>query len=154
MPDDADEEFMRKALRQAHIAEENGEIPVGAVLVRDGDVVGQGASCQIQTNDPTAHAEIIALRDAGRRIGNYRLVDSTLYVTLEPCMMCVGAMVHARITRLVYGCRAPKSGVVHSHGNLLYWPSHNHRIEVSDGILAEDCSAALSDFFERKRGGG
>ncbi|MCY4095923.1 MAG: tRNA adenosine(34) deaminase TadA [Gammaproteobacteria bacterium] len=154
MPDDADEEFMREAIRQAHVAEQHGEIPVGAVLVRDGDVVGRGATCQIEMNDPSAHAEVAALRDAARRVGNYRLVDSTLYVTLEPCMMCVGAMVHARIARLVYGCLAPKTGVIHSHANLIDWSSHNHHIEVCGGILTEDCSTLLSGFFERKRGGG
>ena len=154
MSDDADEEFMREALRHAYIADQNGEIPVGAVLVRDGSVVGRGASCQIQTHNPSAHAEVIALRDAGHAMGNYRLVDSTLYVTLEPCMMCVGAMVHARISRLVYGCLSPKTGAVHSHGNLFDWSSHNHRIEVSGGVLASDCSIVLTEFFDRKRGGG
>ena len=154
MSDDTDEEYMREALRQALIADQNDEIPVGAVLVRDGDIVGRGASCQITSNDPSAHAEVNALRDAGRRTGNYRLVDATLYVTLEPCMMCVGSMVHARIARLVYGCLAPKTGVVHSHGGLIDWSSHNHRIEVSGGVLAKDCSALLTSFFDRKRGGG
>lgn len=154
MPDDADEAFMREAIRQAQIAEQNGEIPVGAVLVRDGTVIGRGATCQIQSNDPSAHAEVLALKDAGRATGNYRLVDSVLYVTLEPCMMCVGSMVHARVARLVYGCLAPKTGVVQSHGNLLEWASHNHRINVTGGVLAEDCSALLTAFFEHKRGGG
>lgn len=153
MSDDADEVFMHEALDLARRAEEKGEIPVGAVLVRDGSVIGWGATCQIERNDPSAHAEIMALRDAGHKLGNYRLVDSTLYVTLEPCMMCVGAMVHARIARLVYGCVAPKTGVVRSHGGLLDWPSHNHRVEVTAGVLAEDCSDLLSAFFDRKRGG-
>ena len=143
---------MQEALGQARIASEHGEIPVGAVLVRDGQILGRGASCQILTCDPTAHAEIIALRDGGRRIKNYRLVDTTLYVTLEPCMMCVGAMVHARIARLVYGCDAPKTGVVRSHGELLEWPSHNHRVAVTGGVLAEPCSALLTSFFARQRG--
>ena len=154
MSDDADEAFMREALDLARDAEKNDEIPVGAVLVRDACVIGRGASCQIETRDPSAHAEVIALRDAGLRTGNYRLVDSTLYVTLEPCMMCVGSMVHARVSRLVYGCVAPKSGVVSSHGELLDWPSHNHRVEVTAGVLAEECSALLTAFFDRKRGGG
>ena len=153
MSNDVDEIFMREALDLARRAEENDEIPVGAVLVRDDRVIGRGASCQIETHDPSAHAEVMALRDAGLRIGNYRLVDSTLYVTLEPCMMCVGSMVHARIARLVYGCVAPKTGVVHSHGNLLDWTSHNHRVEVTAGVLAEECSALLTAFFDRKRGG-
>ena len=143
---------MREALDLARVAEDSGEVPVGAVLVRGDRVIGRGASCQIQSNDPSAHAEIIALRDAGQRTGNYRLVDSTLYVTLEPCMMCVGAMVHARIFRLVYGCVAPKTGVVHSHGNLLEWPSHNHRITVTSGVLAEECGALLTAFFNHRRG--
>lgn len=149
----ADEGFMREALELAREAEERGEVPVGAVLVRHGCVIGRGTTCQIESNDPSAHAEVSALRDAGHRTGNYRLVDSTLYVTLEPCMMCVGAMVHARIARLVYGCVAPKTGVVESNGNLLDWPSHNHRIEVANGVLADECSELLSAFFERKRGG-
>ena len=153
MTDDADEVFMREALEQARLAEENGEVPVGAVLVRGDVVIGRGASSQIQKNDPSAHAEIMALRDAGLELGNYRLVDSTLYVTLEPCMMCVGSMVHARIARLVYGCLAPKTGVVHSHGDLLDWTSHNHRVEVTAGVLEEECSKLLSAFFDRKRGG-
>lgn len=153
MSDAANEDFMREALGLAHEAEGNGEIPVGAVLVRDGCIIGRGASCQIQQNDPSAHAEVCALRDAGRRTENYRLVDSTLYVTLEPCMMCVGAMVHARISRLVYGCIAPKTGVVQSHGNLLDWTSHNHRIEVAGGVLAEECSALLTAFFNGIREG-
>lgn len=151
---DADEAFMREALNLARGAEENDEIPVGAVLVRDACVIGRGASCQIETHDPSAHAEVIALRDAGLRTGNYRLVDSTLYVTLEPCMMCVGSIVHARVSRLVYGCVAPKSGVVSSHGDLLDWSSHNHRVEVTAGVLAEECGALLTAFFDRKRGGG
>lgn len=152
MSDDADEQFMREALDLARCAEELGEIPVGAVLVRDSSVIGRGATCQIQRNDPTAHAEVVALRDAGLRTGNYRLIDTTLYVTLEPCMLCVGSMVHARISRLVYGCVAPKTGVIHSNGDLLNWPSHNHRVEVTSGVLAEECSALLSAFFYRKRG--
>ena len=152
--DAADEGFMRVALDLAREAEDRGEVPVGAVLVRHGCVIGRGTSCQIQSNDPSAHAEITALRDAGRSTGNYRLVDSVLYVTLEPCMMCVGTMVHARISRLVYGCVAPKTGVVESNGDLLDWPSHNHRIEVTSGVLADECSELISAFFNRKRGGG
>lgn len=152
MSDDADEVFMREALDLARRAGEHDEIPVGAILVRDERVIGRGASCQIETHDPSAHAEVMALRDAGLRTGNYRLVDSTLYVTLEPCMMCVGSMVHARIQRLVYGCIAPKTGVVRSHGDLLEWTSHNHRVEVTAGVLASECSALLTAFFDRKRG--
>ncbi len=153
MSDAFDEGFMQEALDLAREAEASGEVPVGAVLVRDGCVIGRGASCQIESSDPSAHAEVIALRNAGRCIGNYRLVNTTLYVTLEPCMMCVGAMVHARISRLVYGCVAPKTGVVQSHGNLLVWTSHNHRIEVTSGVLTKECSALLTAFFNRKREG-
>ena len=153
MSDDVDEEFMREALNQARIAEHHGEVPVGAVLVKDGVVIGCGASSQIESNDPSAHAEVTALRDAGQCTGNYRLIDSTLYVTLEPCMMCVGLMVHARIARLVYGCAALKTGVVHTHGELLKWSSHNHRVEVTRGVLADECSAILTAFFERQRRG-
>ena len=153
MSDATDEGFMREALDLAREAEDRGEVPVGALLVRAGYVIGRGISCQIQSNDPTAHAEVSALRDAGRYVGNYRLTESTLYVTLEPCMMCVGSMVHARIARLVYGCVAPKTGVVNSHGNLLDWSSHNHRIKVTSGVLAEECSELLGSFFNHKREG-
>ncbi len=143
---------MREALVQAQMANEHGEVPVGAVLVRKGEIIGRGRSCQIETYDPSAHAEVVALRNAGRCVGNYRLVDSTLYVTLEPCMMCTGLLVHARIKRLVYGCQAPKTGVVHTHGNLLEWPLHNHVVQVHGGVLAMECSALLSEFFELRRG--
>lgn len=153
MSDATDEGFMREAIALAREAAGNGEVPVGAILVRDGCVIGRGMSCQIQSNDPSAHAEVSALRDAGRRLGNYRIVDSTLYVTLEPCMMCVGSMVNARISELVYGCTAPKTGVVDSHGNLLDWTSHNHRIKIKSGVLAAECSALLTAFFDQRREG-
>ena len=151
VPDANDEEFMRQALSQARHAGQCGEVPVGAVLVRHEVVVGKGATRQIQDHDPSAHAEVIALRDAGANLGNHRLVDTTLYVTLEPCMMCCGLIVQARIKRLVFGCRAPKTGVVRSHGSLLEWPSHNHSVSVTDGVLAAECAKLLSCFFDERR---
>ena len=147
-----DETFMRQALAQARLAESCGEVPVGAVLVRDDVVIGRGSTQQIQTNDSTAHAEVVALRDAGTRLKNHRLVDTTMYVTLEPCMMCAGAMVHARIERLVFGCLAPKTGVAQSHGELFSWSSHNHTVQVEGGVLATECADMLSVFFTRQRG--
>lgn len=146
-----DEQFMRQAISLASQAACNGEVPVGAVVVKDGVVLGRGATCQIKNHDPSAHAEVEAIRQAGNVLKNHRLVQTTMYVTLEPCMMCAGLIVQARIKRLVYGCRAPKTGVVHSHGTLLEWPSHNHSVEVTEGILADESAALLSSFFQRRR---
>lgn len=143
---------MREALAQARHAQDRGEVPVGAIVVLDDQIIGRGATSQIATNDPSAHAEIVALRNAGRRTGNYRLVGATLYVTLEPCMMCVGAMVHARIARVVYGCAAPKTGVAATRGSLFSWPTHNHDVQVEGGTLAAECGQLLSDFFASRRG--
>ena len=143
--------FMSHAIAEARKACTSGEVPVGAVVVLDGEIVGRGCTRQIAMHDPTAHAELIALRDAANRVNNYRIVGSTMYVTLEPCMMCAGALIHARIERLVYGCRAPKTGVVESHGNLLKWPSHNHIVKVTSGVCADECAQLLSDFFIRRR---
>ncbi len=142
---------MERALALAARGAEAGEVPVGCVIVRDGIAVGEGWNRPIGSHDPTAHAEVVALRAAARHLGNYRLVDTTLYVTLEPCVMCVGAMVHARVERLVFGARDPKTGAIESAFRLLDGELHNHRIAVSGGVLAEACGALLRDFFRARR---
>ena len=149
-----DERWMRHALALADRAErEDDEVPVGAVLVSaDGDVLGEGWNRNIVEHDPTAHAEIVALRDAGRRIGNHRLLGSTLYVTLEPCAMCAMAMVHARIARLVFGAADPKTGAAGSVFDLLADPRHNHRVAVQGGVLADEAGQRLTAYFRGKRG--
>ncbi len=149
-----DEGWMRHALELAARAErEDDEVPVGAVLVSgDGEVLGEGWNRNIVEHDPTAHAEIVALRAAGRRIGNHRLLGSTLYVTLEPCAMCAMAMVHARIARLVYGASDPKTGAAGSVFDLLADPRHNHRVAVEGGLLADEAGPRLTAWFRRKRG--
>ena len=146
-----DTEFMEIALALAREAESAGEVPVGAVLVRDGGIVGRGRNCPVSACDPTAHAEIGALREAATRVGNYRLPGSTLYVTIEPCAMCLGAMVHARVARLVFGAREPRAGAVTSREQLAGKTWLNHRIEVTEGVLAEDCAALIAGFFARRR---
>ena len=149
---DADAHWMRHALELARCAAEEGEVPVGAVLVREGEILGEGWNRPIIRHDPSAHAEIQALRDAGRRVGNYRLPGSILYVTLEPCVMCAGAIVHARVAQVVYGAPDPKAGACGSVFNLL--PSDgrfNHRTEVRGGLLAEDCGEVLRAFFRARR---
>lgn len=145
---------MHHALTLAERAErENDEIPVGAVVVSaDGEVLGEGWNRNISESDPTAHAEIVAMRRAGQRIGNHRLVGTTLYVTLEPCAMCAMALVHARIARLVFGAADPKTGAAGSVFDLLADPRHNHRIEVRGGVLAGEAGNRLSAYFRRKRG--
>jgi tRNA(adenine34) deaminase len=142
---------MDLALSLAKQAASIGEVPVGAVLVKDGEVLGQGYNRPISTDDPTAHAEIVALRDAGQRLGNYRLPGTTLYVTLEPCTMCAGALIHARIERLVFGAFEPKAGVICSQNRLLEADYLNHNIEVTPGILSDQCSSIVSDFFSQRR---
>ena len=142
---------MRQALALARQAAAAGEVPVGAVVVRQGAVIGAGCNRPIAAIDPTAHAEIEALRSAARTAGNYRLPDATLYVTVEPCLMCAGAMVHARIRRLVYGAEQPKSGAVASTGRVLDALGLNHRVAVAGGVLAADCAALLVDFFAARR---
>ena len=148
---DQDEKFMREALALARQAQAAGEVPVGAVLVRDGEVVGRGWNHPISAYDPTAHAEILAIREAASALGNYRLVDTCLYVTLEPCPMCAGALVHARIGRLVYGTADPRAGAAGSVFNLLQEPRLNHRVDIASGVLAEECSGLLKDFFAARR---
>jgi len=147
----ADEQFMHRALELARRAEAEGEVPVGAIIVRDGEVLGEGWNQPISAHDPSAHAEMVALRNAARRAQNYRLTGATLYVTLEPCAMCAGAIVHARIARVVFGARDPKAGAGGSVFNLLTNERLNHRAEVQGGLLSEDCGALLRRFFETRR---
>ena len=149
LPNDAD--FMRLALVEARAASAAGEVPVGAALIIDGRAVARAANRTIADQDPTAHAEIVALRAAARAIGNYRLLGAALYVTIEPCAMCAGAMVQARIARLVYGADDPKGGAVRSCFQILDHPALNHRIEVASGILAAECAAEMQSFFAARR---
>ena len=146
-----DEYFMREALSMARSAECPGEVPVGAIVVRDGQIVGRGFNSPIGESDPTAHAEIAALRDAARNLENYRLPGCELFVTLEPCAMCAGAILHARIARVVYGARDPKTGVHGSVVDLFAVDRLNHHTEVVGGVLAEECGSLLSDFFAARR---
>ena len=143
--------FMREALRLAEQAAQAGEVPVGAVVVKDGQIVGRGSNAPISKHDPTAHAEIAALRDAAQYLGNYRLVGCELFVTLEPCVMCVGAMFHARIGRVVYGARDPKTGAAGSVLDLFDEARLNHHAEIQGGLLAEECGKVLSEFFALRR---
>jgi tRNA(adenine34) deaminase len=147
----SDELWMEEALREAQRALPLGEVPVGAVVVHDGRIVGRGCNRPLSTNDPTAHAEILALREAGQAIGNYRLLDCDLYVTVEPCAMCAGAITHARLRRLIYGAEDPKAGAVHSMLQLLNHPKLNHQVEVSSGVLAARCMDLLQTFFRERR---
>ena len=146
-----DENYMRRAIELAGQGEQLGEIPVGAVIVCGDEIIGEGFNQPISSHDPTAHAEVVALRAAANRIKNYRLVDSTLYVTLEPCTMCVGALIHARIARLVFGTTEPKAGAVVSQSQLLDASYFNRRMSMQAGVLAEACQQQLSDFFRRRR---
>ena len=142
---------MEEAVRSAQRALEVGDVPVGAVVIRDGQVIGRGWNRSIADSDPTAHAEIIALREAGATVGNHRLEDCELFVTIEPCAMCAGALVHARIKRLVYGTDEPKAGAVTSALQVLNHPQLNHKIEVSSGVLAGRCAEVLQSFFKSRR---
>ena len=142
---------MGAALELAREARERGEVPVGAVLVMDGEVVGRGFNQPVGRNDPTAHAEIVALRQAGREAGNYRLPGSTMYVTIEPCQMCVGAMVHARVARVVYGTPEPKAGAIESAMRAHEHPSLNHRLEVTGRVLEDECRDVIQMFFKERR---
>ena len=147
----ADDAFMAEALALARAARARGEVPVGAVVVRGGAIVGRGGNAPIAASDPTAHAEIAALREAGRALGNYRLPGCTLYVTIEPCAMCAGAILHARIGRLVYGARDPKTGACGSVVDLFAEPRLNHHATAEGGVLADECGKLLSDFFAARR---
>lgn len=146
-----DELYMEEALREAARAESAGEVPVGAVVVCNGRIVGRGWNRNITDNDPTAHAEVLALRQAAGEIGNYRLLDCEMFVTIEPCAMCAGAMVHARLKRLVYGAEDPKAGAVHSVMSVLNHPQLNHRMEVTRGVLTARCQELLQSFFRNRR---
>lgn len=146
-----DENFMARAIELAHLAASRGEVPVGAVVVFDGKIVGEGFNQPISLNDATAHAEVVALRDAGRRLGNYRLPGCELFVTLEPCMMCTGAMFHARISRVVFGAPDPKTGVAGSVLDLYKVPNLNHHARIEGGVLADACAEQLRSFFAHRR---
>lgn len=152
MPPPKDTDFMARALECAAAAERAGEVPVGAVLVQGDRIIAEGWNQPIATCDPTAHAEIVALRAAGRALGSYRLNDTVLYVTLEPCAMCAMAMVHARIARVVYAATDPKTGAAGSVFDLLADPRHNHRVAVTGGVLAAEAGTRLTNYFRRKRG--
>ena len=151
MPPPTDADFMQQALVLAREAAARGEVPVGAVIVRGETVLGLGANCPIHTHDPTAHAEIVALRAAAERVGDYRLTDPTLYVTLEPCIMCASALVHARVRRVVFGAWDPKAGGAGSITDIFAIPELNHRVDVFGGVLAEECGSLLSEFFRARR---
>jgi tRNA(adenine34) deaminase len=148
-----DHHWMQQALLLAETAAQQGEVPVGAILVADDKILGSGFNCPISTCDPTAHAEIVALRHGAKERNNYRLINTTLYVTLEPCIMCLGAMVHARIARLVFGAADRKSGAVVSALQLLDTTKLNHRVEYAGGLMAEACGSILSEFFQARRRG-
>ena len=143
--------WMHYAMQLAERAEQAGEVPVGAVLVLDNKAFGEGWNLSISRHDPCAHAEIMAIRQAGERLGNYRLLNATLYVTLEPCVMCAGAMIHSRIARVVYGASDLKTGAAGSVFDVLSDPRHNHVVEITRGVESEACSQQLSDFFRRRR---
>ena len=145
------EHWMRQALTLAQAAGDAGEVPVGAVVVRDGVMLGSAGNAPLGATDPTAHAEILALRQAASQCGNYRLPGCTLYVTIEPCTMCVGAMIHARIETLIFGAREPRAGAVVSAHHLLDGRTYNHRIHFQEGVLAEDCGAIMRSFFQARR---
>ncbi|RTR32620.1 tRNA adenosine(34) deaminase TadA [Shewanella atlantica] len=148
---DRDIHFMTLAMQQADEAEARGEVPVGAVLVKDDKVVAVGSNDCIGQHDPSAHAEMQCLREAGKLVENYRLLDTTLYVTLEPCAMCAGAMVHSRVSRLVFGAKDEKTGAAGSVVDLVRHPRFNHQLEVNNGVLEQECSEQLSQFFRRRR---
>lgn len=147
-----DQAHLREAIAEAQLAEQAGEVPVGAVVVREGEIIARGRNRVIVDSDPTAHAEVVALRAAGRALGNYRLQGCDLYTTLEPCAMCAGAILHARIRRLIYAAPDPKAGACGSVLSVLNHPALNHRVEVTAGLLADDCGALLSSFFRARRG--
>ena len=142
---------MQQALALAEQAAEKGEVPVGAVVVADGEVIGKGFNCPVDATDPTAHAEIVAMRDAAKTVGNYRLSGCELYVTIEPCTMCLGAMVHARISRVIFGAPEPRAGALASNPILLDAGYFNHKIEWVGGILEDDCRHQIKDFFKQRR---
>ncbi len=146
--------MMREALALARQGQRDGEVPVGAVVVVEGRIAGRGFNQPVSSHDPTAHAEIVALRDAGRRLENYRLAGATLYVTIEPCQMCVGAMIHARVGRVVYGTAEPKAGAIQSAMRAHEHPALNHRLTATGGVLEEECRTLMQEFFKARRGSG
>ena len=148
-----DQEFMLAALDEAATACNLGEVPIGAVIVLDGEIIARGHNLRETSNDPTSHAEMVAIRQAARHIGHWRLLETTLYVTLEPCVMCMGAIILARIPRLVYACRDPRAGAVGSIYDFSRDERFNHQVEVSEGVLGEECSELLSSFFRQLRAG-
>lgn len=151
MEDDAS--YLREAIAQARAAEMDGEVPIGAIVVHKDSIIATGSNRVLRDSDPTAHAEVVALRAAGRALGNYRLEGCTLYTTLEPCAMCAGAILHARIARLVYAASDPKAGACGSVLSVMNHPRLNHKVEVISGLLAEECGSMLTEFFRARRGG-
>src|SRR6266852_3407237 len=148
---ETDIQFMQEALAEARFAAAAGEVPIGAVLVHNGKILARSGNRTIRDCDPTGHAEIVVLREAARLVGNYRLADTTLYVTIEPCSMCAGAIIQARVPRLVYGSDDPKGGAVRSCFEMLSHPRLNHQVEVTAGVLATDCAAVIQSFFSERR---
>ena len=151
MPLEKDKHFMKAALKAAKKARGNGEVPVGAVLVKDDEIISTGKNSPITLNDPTAHAEIIALREGGEKLKNYRLIDTILYVTIEPCTMCMGAIMHARVKKLVFGTFDPRAGAAGSLFDFTIENKFNHNVEVKSGILESECRELIQDFFKQKR---
>jgi tRNA(adenine34) deaminase len=148
---DADIELMEQALEEARVSAAAGEVPIGALLVHEGQIIARSGNRTIRDCDPTAHAEMVVLREGSRKLGNYRLAGTTLYVTVEPCSMCAGGMIQARVPRLVYGCDDPKGGAVRSCFEMLNHPRLNHWVEVTAGVLANECAAILQSFFAARR---
>lgn len=146
-----DKEWMQCAFKLAQKAKEHDEVPVGAVIVHEDKIIGEGWNQPISSNDPTAHAEIIALRDAGNNVGNYRLPDATMYVTLEPCAMCAGAIIHARLSKIIFAVADPKTGACGSIFNLLQAEELNHKVEIGKGIMEDECRLLIQTFFKEKR---
>ncbi len=146
-----DQEAMQEAFLLARRAQSEGEVPVGAVVVHDGAIIGRGWNQVVQLHDPNAHAETMALRDAGQQLSNYRLLDTTLYVTLEPCVMCMGTMMHARVKRIVFGATDPKTGALGGAVNIMELPHWNHKIDYTNGVMAQECGDILREFFKAKR---
>jgi tRNA(adenine34) deaminase len=151
LPELDDGYWIQKAMAMAEKAREIGEVPVGAVIVKNNEIISSGYNQVITNNDPTAHAEVQAIRNAGAQLSNYRLVDTRLYVTLEPCMMCVGAIVHARISQIIFGAYDPKTGMAGTKDNCFEKPYHNHQVEIKGGILEKECAHQLTSFFKEKR---
>jgi tRNA(adenine34) deaminase len=148
---ESDLNFMRAALEEARTAAERGEVPIGAILVHEGQIIARAYNRTLTDNDPTAHAEMVAIRAAAQTIGNHRLNGTSLYVTVEPCAMCAGALIQARVARLIYGCAEQKGGAIHTCFQVLDHPAVNHRVEVISGLLAEECASVMQEFFAQRR---